>query len=77
MTQSELDKNLLVVTAVQGYAENHHETEENVYKEFEKYNILPLVREEFDVLHTQPLEETVNFVEDVMSRLKKKQQEKI
>lgn len=67
MTQTEMDKNLLAVVAVQGYAENHHLSEEEVYKKFSERNIFNLIREEYDVLHTQPLEETINFVEDVMS----------
>lgn len=71
MSQSELDKNLLVVTAIEGYAQNHHLSEEEVYKKFNEYNILSLIREEYEALHTQPLEETVSFVEDVMARNKK------
>lgn len=71
MSQAEIDKNLLAVVAVEGYAEKHHLTEEEVYKEFSKYNILSLVREEYEALHTQSLEETVGFVEDVMARCKR------
>ncbi len=68
MNQTEKDKNLLVVTAVGGFAENHHLSEEEVYKKFSRYGIIDLVRKEYDALHTQPLEETVRFVEDVMAR---------
>lgn len=68
MLQTEIDKNLLEVVAIQGYAENHNLNEAEVYNEFAKYKILPMVREQYDVLHTQPLEETVEFVEDVMAR---------
>ena len=68
MDQTEKDKNLLVVTAVEGFAERHHLSEEEVYEKFSRYGIIDLVRAEFDTLHTQPLEETVQFVEDVMSR---------
>ena len=68
MDQTEKNKNLLVVTAVEGFAERHHLSEEEVYEKFSKHRIIDLVRAEFDTLHTQPLEETVRFVEDVMSR---------
>lgn len=68
MDQNEIDANLLVVTAVEGYAQNHNMTESEVYKEFSKYKIIPLVREQYEALHTQPLEETVDFVEDVMAQ---------
>lgn len=70
MDQTEKDKNLLVVTAVEGFAEKHHLSEDEVYKRFSKHGIIDLVRAEYDALHTQPLEETVRFVEDVMIRYK-------
>lgn len=69
MKQDEIDANLLVVTAVEGYAQNHNMAEKDVFAEFSKFNIIPLIREQYDALHTQPLEETVDFVEDVMARL--------
>lgn len=72
MLQTEIDKNLLEVVAIQGYAENHNLNESEVYNEFTKYKILPMIREQYDVLHIQPLEETVGFVEDVMARYKGK-----
>ena len=68
MDQNEIDANLLVVTAVEGYAQNHKMPESKVYAEFSKFNIIPLIREQYEALHTQPLEETVAFVEDVMTR---------
>ena len=63
-----MDKNLLVVTAIQGYAENHNMPESEVYEKFQTNNIITLIRNEYEALHTQPLEETVGFVEDVMKR---------
>lgn len=68
MDQNEKNKNLLVVTAIEGFAEKHHLSEEEVYEKFSRYGIIDLVRAEYDALHTQPLEETAQFVEDVMSR---------
>ena len=70
MDQTEKDKNLLVVAAVEGFAEKHHLPEDEVYKRFSRHGIIDLVRAEYDALHTQPLEETVQFVEDVMLRYK-------
>lgn len=72
MNQTEMDKNLLVVTAVEGYAQKHNLSEEDVYRKFNQHGILNLVRQEYDALHTQPLEETVDFVEDVMSQFEEK-----
>ncbi len=68
MDQTEKDKNLLVVAAVEGFAENHHLPEDEVYERFSRHGVIDLVRAEYDALHTQSLEETVRFVEDVMGR---------
>lgn len=68
MSQDEMDTNLLVITAVEGYAQNHQMSESDVYAEFNKYKIISLIREQYEALHTQPLEDTVDFVEDVMAR---------
>lgn len=68
MNQDEIDANLLVVTAIEGYAQNHNMAESEVFAEFSKFNIVSLIREQYEALHTQPLEETVDFVEDVMAR---------
>lgn len=70
MSQDEMDTNLLIVTAVEGYAQNHQMSESEVYADFVKYKIISLIRNQYEALHTQSLEETVNFVEDVMSRYK-------
>lgn len=72
MNQTEMDKNLLVVTAVEGYAQKYNLSEEDVCRKFNQHGILNLVRQEYDALHTQPLEETVDFVDDVMSQFGEK-----
>ncbi len=66
--QDKIDTNLLVVAAVEGYAHNHNLQEKDAYQMLAKRNLLSLVREQYPALHTQPLEETVSFVEDVMKR---------
>ncbi len=66
--QDEIDANLLVVAAVEGYAHNHNIPEKDAYTILSKNNMLALVREQYPALHTQPLEETVAFVEDVMGQ---------
>ena len=42
--------------------------ESEVYEKFQTNNIIALIRNEYEALHTQPFEETVDFVEDVMKR---------
>ncbi len=66
----EQDKNLLVVAAVEGYALNHSTDAFSAYTKLKQHNILSLIRNQYEVLHTQPLEETVAFTEDVMKRNK-------
>ncbi len=71
MTQTEMDQNLLVITAIEGYAQNHNLSEEEVFLKFSKYNLINLIREQYEALHTQPLEEAVAFAEDMVSQYEK------
>lgn len=68
MTQTEMDKNLIVVAAVEGYALKHSLNTQDVLKKFQQFGILDLLRSQYDVLHTQDLEESVSFAEDVLAR---------
>lgn len=43
MNQTELDKNLMVVTAIQGYAENHHILETEAYEIFKRNDLFLLI----------------------------------
>jgi len=63
----ESDKNLLIVTAVEGYSKDHGFSEAETFDFFQKNGILDLVRNQYEALHTQPLEETVRFVEDYIN----------
>lgn len=63
---AEIDKNLLVVTAIQGYAENHNISESEAYEKFLRHDMLNLIRSQYSALHTQSLEDVVCFAEDVM-----------
>lgn len=68
MSQSEKDKNLMVVEAIEGYAYNHHMKASEVFELFLENGILVLLRSQYKALHTQSLEESINFVEDVLRR---------
>jgi hypothetical protein len=59
------DANLLVIVAVEGYAEAHNMREKEVFDLFKRYEINALIRKHHNALHTQPLEETIGFAEDV------------
>ncbi len=70
MNQAELDANLMVVTAVQGYAENHHILETEAYEIFKKNDLFLLIRNQYEALHTQPLEDCIAFAEDIINKAK-------
>ena len=65
------DENLMVVAAVEGYSFVHRMSEKDTFDLFSRYNIFNLLRSQYDVLHTQSLDESVSFVNDVLSRLTK------
>lgn len=60
--------NLMIIEAAEGFAYNHNISSSEALDTFNKYNILKLMRSQYDVLHTQSLEESVNFIEDVIRR---------
>jgi hypothetical protein len=64
----EWDKNLLVVAAVEGYAHRHTIPAQETLELFRKYRITDLIRSNYETLHTQELEESLEFAEDVLKR---------
>jgi hypothetical protein len=61
------DQNLSIIVAVEGYAQRHNMSEKNVFELMKKYEINTMLRSAWDVLHTQALEESINYVEDVLA----------
>lgn len=68
MNREENDKNLLIIEALEGFAFNHNISSSEALIIFQKYNLIDLIRSQYDVLHTQSLEESIKFVEDVVRR---------
>jgi hypothetical protein len=66
--QIEMDKNLIVVAAIEGYSSKHDMPAVEVFDLFKEYNIIELLRSQYEVLHTQSLDEGVAFAEDIMAR---------
>ncbi|OOM74985.1 DUF3791 domain-containing protein [Clostridium sp. BL-8] len=64
----EHDKNLLIIEAIEGFAFNHNISSINAFEIFEKYDLFKLIRSQYEVLHTQGLEESIEFIEDVVRR---------
>lgn len=71
MNQTELDKNPMVVTAIQGYAENHHILETEAYEIFKRNDLFLLICNQYEALHTQPLEDCIAFAEDIINKAKR------
>ena len=58
----------MVVTAVEGYSFEYGMNEKDVFDLFSRHNVFNLLRSQYDTLHTQSLDESVSFAEDVLSR---------
>ena len=61
----------MVVTAVEGYSLEHSMDEKDVFDLFSRHNIFNLLRSQYDTLHTQSLDESISFAEDILSRVTK------
>ena len=68
MTDTERDQNLMFVYAVEGYSQQHNLSEKDVIVLFRKHGINHLIRKNYGALHTQDLDESISFAEDVLSR---------
>ena len=62
------DENLMVVAAVEGYSFIHGMETKEAFDLLRRYNVFELLRSQYDTLHTQSLDESVSFAEDVLSR---------
>jgi len=62
------DENLMLVTAVERYAQQHHIPSADSFAIFRKYGVNKLIRKHYNTLHTQPLDECYYFAEDVIKR---------
>jgi len=69
MDEKTRDENLLVVAAVEGYSRRHHMPARDVIRFFSRTGLLQLIRANYPALHTQSLDESVDFAEDVLARM--------
>jgi len=67
MVSRRRDENLMVVTAVEGYSFRHGVTTKETFELFRRCGIFDLIRSQYDTLHTQSLDESISFAEDVLS----------
>ena len=68
MNDTQHDKNLLVVAAVEEYARRHQISAHETLGIFLKYGITDSIRDCYETLHTQDIYESVSFAEDILKR---------
>jgi hypothetical protein len=66
MTQTERDQNLMVVVAAEEYAARHNLKTSEAFRLFDSHHINTLIRSQYGALHTQALEESGYFAEDLL-----------
>jgi hypothetical protein len=59
----------MVVAAVEGYAQQHKMEPRDVLKLFIENKVNDLIRSHYEALHTQSLDESISFAEDVLERI--------
>jgi hypothetical protein len=68
MTQREKDQNLMIVAAVESYSLKHGIEAPAAYALFRNNSLFEMIRNCYEVLHTQSIDESLAFAEDVLSR---------
>ena len=68
MIQRQRDENLMLVAAVEQYAQKYGISTIKSLALFRQYGIAALLRRHYNALHTQPLEESFYFAEDIIKR---------
>jgi hypothetical protein len=68
MTQIEHDANLMLVAAVEEYSLKYCLTPRDTLALFIRENIHSLIRKHYAALHTQSLDESFYFAEDILAR---------
>jgi hypothetical protein len=68
MTQIERDENLMLVVAVEEYSYKYNLTPQDTLTLFMQNNIHNLIRKNYGALHTQNLDESFYFAEDILAR---------
>lgn len=62
------DENLMLVAAVEQYAQKYGIPTIKSLMLFRQYNITALIRQHYNALHTQSLEESFYFADDIIKR---------
>ena len=65
--ETDRDQNLMLVYAVEGYSQRYNLPEKDVINLFRKHGINNLIRKNYNALHTQDMDESIAFAEDVLA----------
>ena len=68
MTKRQRDENLMIVVAVEQYARKYNLPTSRAFTIFRENGINSLIRKRYNSLHTQPLDESFYFADDVLKR---------
>ena len=63
------EENLIIVSTVEEYALKYNMDVSDVLRLFSKYNVLKILRSQYDVLHMMDLSESLDFVENFLGRI--------
>ena len=66
--QQQRDANLMLVIAVELYAKKYNMPTAASFAIFQQNSINTLIRKHYDALHTQSLDESFYFAEDIIKR---------
>ncbi|MDR1873784.1 MAG: DUF3791 domain-containing protein [Synergistaceae bacterium] len=56
----------MIVAAIEGYSFQHNIEAKDAFDLFRQYGVFDLIRSQYDTLHTQSLDESISFAEDVL-----------
>jgi hypothetical protein len=68
MTKRQRDENLLIVVAVEQYAQKYGLSTAEAFTLFRENEINMLIRKHYNTLHTQPLDESFYFADDILKQ---------
>jgi len=66
--QRRRDENLMLVAAVEQHAHKYGIPAADSFALFRRHGINALIRQHYNALHTQPLEEAFYFADDILKR---------
>ena len=68
MMQQQRDENLMLVAAVEQYAQKYVIPTSASFALFQQHGVNTLIRQHYNALHTQPLDESFYFADDILKR---------